>query len=238
MQDNRYAVRSKGVKEEMAPATGRCAVDVGGERLELLPDKAVLWPRAGTLFVADLHLGKASSFRAASLPLPCGSGEDTLVRLTSLLRRAEAVELVILGDLWHSREGRTERELARFEEWRECHAHLPITLVQRNHDRRSGLLPPELRIEEVEEPLIRPPFALRHYPEPCGDGYVLSGHLHPAVTLDGAGGQSLRLSCFWFSGRVGVLPAFGSFTGSASVVPRRGDKVFVVADGEVLQVGG
>jgi metallophosphoesterase superfamily enzyme len=67
-------------------------------------------------------------------------------------------------------------------------------------------------------------------------GYALAGHIHPAVRLTERGGQSLRLPCFWFGARVGVLPAFGAFTGSARVRPRAGDQVFVVADGEVIGV--
>jgi len=46
----------------------------------------------------------------------------------------------------------------------------------------------------------------------------------------------LRLPCFWFGDAVGVLPAFGAFTGSAEVRPKRGDQVFVIAEEEVLKV--
>ena len=48
------------------------------------------------------------------------------------------------------------------------------------------------------------------------------------------GGQELRLPCFWFQPHGAVLPAFGSFTGMASIAPRPGDRVFVVADSAVL----
>ena len=67
-------------------------------------------------------------------------------------------------------------------------------------------------------------------------GYALAGHIHPAVRLSERGGQSLRLPCFWFGPRVGVLPSFGAFTGSAVVRPRAGDQVFVVADDQVIRV--
>ena len=51
-----------------------------------------------------------------------------------------------------------------------------------------------------------------------------------------ARGDSVRLPCFWFGSRYGVLPAFGAFTGTADVLPRRGDQVFVIAEKEVLKV--
>ena len=49
--------------------------------------------------------------------------------------------------------------------------------------------------------------------------------------------QRERLACFLFGEEVALLPAFGSFTGSAPVYPEPGDRAFVVADGEVLAVG-
>ncbi|MGB3619143.1 MAG: phosphoesterase, partial [Catalinimonas sp.] len=67
------------------------------------------------------------------------------------------------------------------------------------------------------------------------DGYALAGHLHPAVRLNG-GGASLRLPCYWFGAQQGLLPAFGAFTGTATVRPRAGDGVFVIAEEQVMQV--
>jgi metallophosphoesterase superfamily enzyme len=88
----------------------------------------------------------------------------------------------------------------------------------------------------VDEPFLDGPFALQHHPEEPSRGYALAGHIHPAVQLSGGGRQRLRLPCFWFGRRVGVLPAFGGFTGSALVTPKAGDRVFVVAENEVIQV--
>ena len=67
-------------------------------------------------------------------------------------------------------------------------------------------------------------------------GYALAGHIHPAVWLTGCGDPGLRLPCFWFARRHGILPAFGAFTGSAVVKPRAGDQVFVIAEDEVVKV--
>ncbi|HUP30403.1 MAG TPA: DEAD/DEAH box helicase, partial [Usitatibacter sp.] len=80
------------------------------------------------------------------------------------------------------------------------------------------------------------PFVLNHEPGPSRGGYALAGHIHPAVRLSASGEKPLRLPCFWFGARYGVLPAFGAFTGNAEVLPRRGDQVFVIAEQEVLQV--
>ena len=59
--------------------------------------------------------------------------------------------------------------------------------------------------------------------------YVLAGHSHPCVHL-GRGIDRLRLPCFHFGAAVGVLPAFGAFTGMHPIVREADDRVFAVAD--------
>ena len=208
--------------------------DVHGERLQLLPERAVWWPGGGVLFVADFHLGKAASFRRAGIPVPEATTDESLERLGRALDRSAASKLVILGDFLHSRDGRALQTFARFRQWRRLRASLAMTLVRGNHDDRAGDPPSEWGIECVDPGTGLGPFALVHEPAPVRGGYALGGHIHPAVRLTEAGRQSLRLPCFWFGPRVGVLPAFGAFTGSAVVRPKRGDQVFVIAEGEVL----
>jgi DNA ligase-associated metallophosphoesterase len=211
-------------------------IEVAGESLLLLPERAVLWERRSTLLAADLHLGKAAAFRAASLPLPGGTTSEALARLSAALERTGARRLLVLGDLLHARQGRAARTLAAVAAWREGHAGLEVVLVRGNHDRGAGDPPAEWRFECVDEPLLEPPFAFRHHPGEEPGAYVLAGHLHPAVSLSGAGRQSARLSCFLFQERGGLLPAFGPFTGTAGVRPRAGDRVFVLAGDEVVPI--
>jgi len=143
---------------------------------------------------------------------------------------------VFLGDFLHSAQGRAPATLAAFAQWRESRPTLAMTLVRGNHDDRAGDPPGEWAMRCVDPGEAMGPFALVHEPAPVRGGYALAGHIHPAVRLSERGGQSVRLPCFWFGPRVGVLPSFGAFTGSAVVRPRAGDQVFVVADGEVIRV--
>ena len=80
-------------------------------------------------------------------------------------------------------------------------------------------------------------FALAHHPVSVPGKYVLAGHVHPCAVLVGPARQRERLPCFWFSEarRVGVLPAFGEFTGCAEVEADARDDIFVVAEGSVLR---
>jgi DNA ligase-associated metallophosphoesterase len=215
-------------------------ITLAGESVTLLAERALFWEGAGALLAADVHLGKAAAFRAAAIPLPGGTTTAALARLTAALGRTGARRLVLLGDFFHARSGRAARTLAAIAEWRERHAGLEILLVRGNHDRGAGDPPPEWRFDCRDEPWSEPPFAFRHNPpKPAEEpsGYVLAGHIHPAVSLSGPGRQRERLPCFLLGERVGILPAFGDFTGGAAVRPRPGDRVFAVAGDEVVPIG-
>ncbi|MFN9801977.1 MAG: DEAD/DEAH box helicase, partial [Bacteroidota bacterium] len=60
--------------------------------------------------------------------------------------------------------------------------------------------------------------------------------LHPAVRMVGPARQSLRLPCFWLGENQSILPAFGEFTGHVLVRPVPGDRIYVVAENEVIGV--
>lgn len=204
-------------------------VEVCGERLALRADRSLLWPRARTLVVADPHFGKAEAFRAVGVPVP-GGPTGPLARLAAALADTAAGRLIVLGDFWHSRDGRTDRVASELAAWRAERPALRVDLVRGNHDRAGP--PPDGWGDWLTE-LPEPPFVFAHFPDPSDAGYVLAGHLHPGVVL---GRERLRLPCFWFGPRVGVLPAFGDFTGAAAVPAQRGDRVFAVAGGEVIDV--
>ncbi len=208
---------------------------VAGERLQLLAERAAYWPSGRVLFIADFHLGKAASFRRAGIPLPAGTTAENVERLDRAVERTGAAQVLFLGDFLHSAEGRAARTLERFRQWRESRPQVELTIVRGNHDRKAGDPPAQWGVRCVEAGERLGPFVLNHEPGAARGGYALAGHIHPAVRLSGRG-ESVRLPCFWFGSRYGVLPAFGAFTGSAEVLPRRGDQVFVIAEHEVLQV--
>jgi DNA ligase-associated metallophosphoesterase len=212
------------------------SIELAGEQVQLLPERALYWPRARTLFVADLHWGKAATLRAAAIALPGGGTSDDLARLSAAIERSGAARLVVLGDLLHARAGRAPQTLAAIAAWRRRHPQLELTLVRGNHDRRAGDPEVELGFACVDEPHECPPFVLRHAPARSAAGYTLAGHIHPGALLSGLGRQRLRLPCFWFGADVGVLPAFGGFTGTAAIDARPGDRVFVLADGDLIEV--
>jgi DNA ligase-associated metallophosphoesterase len=185
------------------------------------------------LLVADAHIGKAVSFRALGVPVPRGTTGETLAALTRLVARTGARRIVFLGDFLHSARALAAATIAAVTEWRESQPGLELVLVRGNHDDSAGDPPPHLRIHVVDEAFEQDGFALCHHPRPRPAAYVLAGHLHPCVSLGGRAWDRLRLPCYWFGDGVGVLPAFGAFTGMHPIRPGGADRVFPIADGTV-----
>jgi uncharacterized protein len=207
---------------------------VAGERVALHAERALYWPRGRTLFVADVHLGKAAAFRAGGVPMPRGSTAADLARLTRLLSRTGAAGLVILGDLLHARAGRVAALAEAFVGWRREHAAIDVLLVRGNHDARAGDPPHDWGVHCVDEPYPLPPFLACHLLGTPPSGYALCGHLHPGVTVLGAGDQSARLPCFVLGARRAVLPAFGRFTGLAEIARGADERIVVIAGSELF----
>jgi DNA ligase-associated metallophosphoesterase len=202
---------------------------LGDEEVELHATRALFWPRLSTLFIADVHLGKAAAFRAGGIPLPRGSTRADLARLTALLTNTRATHLVVLGDFLHAAAGRVAALDASFRQWRALHAGVAMTLVRGNHDDHAGDPPTQWGIAVVAEPHPLAPFLACHLPSVPPTGYALCGHVHPGVRLTGSADDAARLSCFVLGRRRAILPAFGGLTGLSMVTPASGDRLVAIA---------
>ena len=218
-----------------------------GGRLLLLPHKAAFDPDLGLLLVADAHIGKAVSFRRLGVPVPAGSTDTALARLDALLAATGASGIVFLGDFLHSVRSHAAGTMAAVAAWRARNAALNLTLVRGNHDQHAGDPPAALGVRVLDGPLAIGPWALAHHPDPVAGRYTLAGHVHPGVAVGGRGGRGvpgarghdrLRLPCFHFGPQVGVLPAFGLFTGLHLLARSPADQVFAVAAGDGAQSTG
>lgn len=207
-------------------------ITLQGEELDLLPQKAIFWPSKSVLILSDLHLGKAGHFRKHGIPIPQEVHFDDLNKVTLLIEALAPSKIFFLGDLFHSD---LNAEWWVFIDWIQQHRWIEFTLVKGNHD----ILPDELFTDanlRVVDELELAPFHFTHIQENHEHLYNLSGHIHPAVRLLGAGKQGVTLPCFHFAERHGLLPAFGNFTGTAVIKPRAKDSVYVIADNTVLDV--
>ena len=211
----------------MVASLNPLALEIAGEAVELHAQRALYWPRARRLLIADLHLGKGDIFRRAGISLPSGGTGDDLARLSALLFVTRAGSLWILGDMLHG----PVHDAAwqnRWRQWREAHRNLEVAALIGNHDR--ALARADLGIELLGAGIDKAPFAFRHAPETHPTLHVLCGHLHPQVALPG---MRRRWPAFWLRPGLTMLPAFSAFTGGVVVTPLVGECVAICADDSV-----
>lgn len=204
------------------------AVAVAGETLMLLPEKAVYWPARQMLIIADIHFGKAASFRAQGIPVPRGTTTENLAGLDGLIERHGARHVMFLGDFLHARAAHASSTQGAMLAWRRTRPDLQLTLVRGNHDKHAGDPAAALGIELVDEPHTVGPFAFCHHPDLDTGGYALAGHVHPAWVL-ATRYDALRLPCFVVGSQRMILPSFGSFTGGHVVTREAGDAIYVTS---------
>ena len=228
------ASRLRSVKGMPAGMSGALPLQLGPAELMLLAERAVWWPERDTLFIADTHFGKEAAFRSRSIPIPDQTGDD-LSRLSVLLQQTSAQRLTILGDLIHSRSGRSGRVFAQIADWRAQHESLEITLVRGNHDQSAGDPPTDWKIRCVDDPAVEQGIFLRHVPS-ADDLPAMAGHLHPVIQLTGPARDSVRLRCFLLQQQTLVLPAFSSFVDGKKLRTSAQDRVFAIAEGVVFEV--
>jgi len=206
-------------------------LDLPPTQVRLMPERAVFEPASGTLFVADVHLGKAAVFRARGIPVPHGTSGETLDRLAAAVARCGATRLVVLGDFLHAKESQSASTMAALAAWRDAHPDLDCVVVEGNHDRHAGQVQAAFGFRTLDGPWVSG--ALRGVHDPAEASmpglWTLAGHVHPVVRLRGRH-DTLRLPCFWLRDRVLTLPAFGAFTGGYAVDMLDGDSVFVVGE--------
>lgn len=203
------------------------------QNLLLHPYKALFWQEKGILFLSDLHIGKATHFRKSGIPVPEDVHRTDFLRLKSLVEIYNPQRLIFLGDVFHSDYN------SAWEGFKTLFTQtikIKPELVVGNHDILDA---GHYSFMEVHSQALRiDPFIFSHEPlddETISNSYNLCGHLHPSVLIRGRARQSVRVECFYFGKKHGILPAFGNFTGT-SRMPRKMNegKIFAVAEEEII----
>lgn len=209
--------------------------------LELLASGAAWEAKHKTLFVADVHLGKAASYRQLGQPVPQGTTTQTLAELSADIERCGASHLIVLGDFLHGPlVHRASATLDAVSGWRTQHQALEITLIRGNHDDRAGDPPAALEIDVVDEPFQFESLACCHDEHSAVGAmdFVVAGHVHPVIVMRGRARERVRLPCFVVGQNRLLLPAYGSFTGGHVITPSAGESIYVIADQSVFKLPG
>ena len=199
--------------------------------------RSIFWEQEKALIVADLHLGKTGHFRKSGIPIPQTIFKEDMQRLVNEVQHFKPSQLIIVGDLFHSE---ANKELELFKKWRKDHSALHLHLVKGNHDILDADWYKKTKIQIHEEELIMKNFCFRHghsEREPTDSSlYFFTGHLHPGISISGAGRQSLHFPCFYFKKDSAVLPAFSRFTGTYPIRPQKGETVYAIVESKLIQV--
>lgn len=213
----------------------RLEFEVLSERVEMLAEKILFLPVHHSILVADGHFGKVNHFRKSGIAVPITANDKNASTLIDVIQQLKPQRVIFLGDLFHShynQEWETVGQIVR------NFSNCSFELVLGNHDVLSAQQYSRHQIKVHLHQLDLGQWALTHQPmEQVPNGqYNLAGHIHPGIRLKGTAKQALLLPCFYFGKNAGLLPAFGSFTGLAQIVPKRDERIFVVANDKVIAV--
>lgn len=206
------------------------------EHLWISPDRTLYWEEEKALIVSDLHFGKTGHFRKAGIAVPAAVYKEDLQRLFNQVQYFQPSTLIVVGDLFHSRQN---KELELFRKWREDLSSLAFQLIKGNHDILHDSWYHEAGIAVQKDVLQIRNFCFRHDMTACEqapNSYLFSGHIHPGIVINGLGKQSLRFPCFYFTREYCVLPAFSRFTGIYKIDPVPGEEVFAIVNNSIVHM--
>ncbi|MEM9362416.1 MAG: ligase-associated DNA damage response endonuclease PdeM [Bacteroidota bacterium] len=207
------------------------STQIYGEEFQFHSLGGIFWVRKSLLLISDVHLGKVAHFRKFGAAVPRKAVHKNYVVLDEIVDYFKPFQICFLGDLFHSS---LNKEWELFENW-VAKTPAEIILVAGNHDIISPHKFENLGIPIFEE-LLLGNFLLTHHPKEREGYFNFCGHIHPAVRLQGFGRQRLKLPCFFKTDSQMILPAFGEFTGTHVLQPKKEDEVFVIVENEVVKV--
>ncbi len=194
------------------------------------------WQQQNAIIVSDLHFGKTGHFRKHGIAVPQDIFKEDIQRLVTIISHYKPQQLLVVGDLFHSH---ANKEMELFSKWRHDFSQLHFHLIKGNHDILEDSWYLQNKITVHHECLMLDQFCFVHDPNEAvatNGRYVFSGHIHPGVTVNGAGKQSLRFPCFYFGETYAVLPAFSRFTGMVSMKLKKTDKVFAIVNESIIEI--
>ena len=179
------------------------AFDFAGLSLQARASGALWWPKAQTLIVSDLHLGRSIRVARKGIGLlPPYEVEDTLTRLEAEIAALKPKRLISLGDAFDDMPASQELEPRQAERLRRMTGQHEWIWISGNHDPAAHLqdLGGEVMESWNQSPVFRHIMAL--------GAPDITGHMHPVMVIGGR-----RMRCFVVSGDHLILPAFGAYVG-------------------------
>ncbi len=206
-------------------------VILNSQKFQLHPTGACYWVDQDVVLLADVHLGKSAHFRKHGMAVPSQADDKEYDKLNDVIAHFDPSRIWFLGDLFHSYQN---AEWHFFEQWVRMQ-DIEVLLVMGNHDIISREQFEKLGVKTVEH-LQMGSVLLTHHPVQEQAVFNIAGHIHPAVKLTGIGRQRMKIPCFFSTNYGMILPAFGDFTGTYTLKPQKGNKVFACVENEVIEL--
>jgi putative SbcD/Mre11-related phosphoesterase len=177
-------------------------------------DRCLILEDGPTAVLGDLHLGYEKALEEEGMYIPrinTGSIRDSLNRILS---KYEPERVVLLGDIKH------DFRRSKFEARREVTTVVNLLseaaetiIVRGNHDNFLQNTLSELGMMAVDYVDIGG-YRLEHGHRDSGKRPVIIGHEHPSVRIPGAVSGGLKMQCFVYAEKEGVivLPPFSPFS--------------------------
>lgn len=206
-------------------------VTLAQQTFQLHASGAAYWVEQDTVLLADVHLGKSAHFRKNGMAVPSSADDKEYDKLNDVMALFQPARLWFLGDLFHSY---VNAEWHFFEQWVRSQA-IELALVMGNHDVIGKKAFEDLGIKTYDQLTIGD-IVLTHHPQEINGKFNIAGHVHPSVKMKGAGRQQVKLSCFFNNEYGFILAAFGDFTGTYTLTPVKGNRIFAIVDDEVIEL--
>jgi uncharacterized protein len=191
-------------------------ITIAKETFVLLPEKALLRKATDELIIADVHLGKATHFNKAGMPIPASVVEKEIDQLEQLIKKYQVKSVLFLGDLFHST---INSEWAIFTDFLKRYDTLNFILIKGNHDIFDAKHYSHANFKVVN--------ILAH------TKFVICGHIHPAIKMRSSAKQTFTLPCFYKTDKHLILPAFGSLTGLHVLPIKKAEQIFIISKNTV-----
>jgi hypothetical protein len=199
-------------------------IEIKGEQMELLPERAIFWPSMELLMIADI----GCAFTKKTL---IESGLDELDHIKSIVAKRSVKRVLLLGDV--APEGRSfdKALLHEIKMWSQ-NIRCPFYIA---FPKPAFITPEEIKgygVAAWADPLIIPPFAFTSEPVELERYFSFSGNTHPQVVLK-KGGERHFYPCFQIKEHQAILPSFTDDVPSQSISWTSEEKIYAI-DGDTI----
>ena len=168
-------------------------------------DRCLILEKEHTLVIGDLHLGYEKALEDEGVYIPRMNTDSIRDSLNRIISKYEPETIVLLGDIKH------DFRRAKYEGKEEVRGIIDLILgaadvivVKGNHDNYLQNIIADYGLEAVDYVDIGG-YRLEHGHVDSGVRPVIIGHEHPSVRIPGALSGGLKVQCFLYARRDGVI---------------------------------